>query len=347
MIVKSSRLTSDGTQRGGPIGTTLLAGDIGGTKTLLGLYTRTEARPTPRAVRRLTTNDFSSLGDVVAAFLNETAAMAPEPIGAACFGVAGPVHDQVAELTNVPWRIEAASVGARLGVPTVRLVNDLVAMAYAVPLLRDAELHVLQRGTPVASGNAALIAPGTGLGQALLHQIDGRFVPSPSEGGHADFAARTDRETALVAVLRAELGRVENDHVISGPGLVRIHRFLHGHDGCAAVPDDAEDVARPELITTAALERRCGRCVETLDLFVGALGAEAGNLALRSMATAGVYLGGGIPPKILPALQTPSFLEAFRAKAPMEELVEAIPVSVILEPEAALLGAAVAASELH
>ena len=252
----------------------------------------------------------------------------------------------MAELTNVPWRIEADSVAARMGIPKVRLVNDLVAMAHAVPFLDATELHVLQRGTLVSGGNAALIAPGTGLGQALLHQIDGRFVPSPSEGGHADFAARTDRETALVAALRAERGRVENDQVISGPGLVRIHRFLHGDDLCADVPPGSMDLDRPMLITTAALERRCPRCVETLELFVGALGAEAGNLALRSMATAGVYLGGGIPPKILPALQAPHFLEAFRAKAPMEELVEAIPVSVILEPEAALLGAAVAASEL-
>ena len=252
----------------------------------------------------------------------------------------------MATLTNVPWRVEAAAVSARMHIPSVRLVNDLVAMAHAVPFLDDTELHVLQRGTPVSGGNAALIAPGTGLGQALLHQVDGRFVPSPSEGGHADFAARTDREMALVAALRTDRGRVENDQVISGPGLVHIHRFLHGDDGCAEVPTDSRDIDRPMLITTAALERRCPRCVETVELFVGALGAEAGNLALRSMATAGIYLGGGIPPKILPALQARQFLEAFRDKAPMARLVETIPVSVILEPEAALLGAAVAASTL-
>ena len=322
----------------------LLAGDVGGTKTLLGLYTRGTGRPSPVEVRRFTTLDFKSLADVVAAFLDQAEHV--DGIEAACFGVAGPVRDQVAQLTNVPWRVEAAAVAERLSIPHVRLVNDLMAMGYAVAALTEDEVAVLQAGEPVASGNGALIAPGTGLGMALLHNVDGRFVPSASEGGHADFAARTAREIELVETLTARLGRVEYDQVVSGPGLVNIHRFVHGAENCEGVPADADASEAPALISTAALERRCDRCVETLEMFVSALGAEAGNHGLRSLATGGVYLGGGIPPKILPALRTPVFLDAFRSKAPMEALLRKMPVAVILEHHSALLGAAVAAERM-
>ena len=200
-----------------------------------------------------------------------------------------------------------------------------------MPTLTGDQLAVIRPGSPEADGNAALIAPGTGLGETLLHKVGGRFVPAPSEAGHADFAARTGREADLARALIARFGRASYEQVISGPGLVNIHRFVHGDAGCGAVPPDTPAADQPALIARSGLERRCAGCVEALELFVGALGAEAGNLGLRSVATAGVYLGGGIPPKILPALRTPTFLDAFRSKAPMGALVDAMPIAVILE----------------
>ena len=322
----------------------LLAGDVGGTKTLLGLYTSDTPRPSPVSVRRFATLEFESLGNVVARFLQDVEPS--DSIRAGCFGVAGPVRDQVAQLTNIPWRVDAEAIAERFTIPHVYLINDLVAMGHAVPYLAADEVEVLQHGESIASGNAALIAPGTGLGQALLHNVDGLFIPSPSEGGHADFAPRTSREVELLEALTARLGRVEYDKVVSGPGLLNIHRFVHGTETCGGVPARVSASDAPALISTAALERRCQGCVETLDMFVSAFGSEAGNFGLRSLATAGVYLGGGIPPKILPALQTAIFLDAFRSKAPMDNLMAKMPVAVILEPNAALLGAAVAADRL-
>jgi glucokinase len=169
--------------------------------------------------------------------------------------------------------------------------------------------------------------------------VSGCFIPISSEGGHADFAARTPREVALQQVLTREYGRAEWEQVVSGPGLVNIHRFLHAH-GCVAVPADLDPAKAPPLISEAALTRRCPECVETLAMFVSAYGAAAGNLALTSLPTAGLYLGGGIAPKILPALKTPAFLDAFCAKAPMEHLLRRIPVRVILNSLAGLIGAA-------
>jgi glucokinase len=248
--------------------------------------------------------------------------------------------DQVARLTNVPWQVDAAAVARRFSFPVVTLLNDLQAMAYSVAVLRPDELAVVQPGRRVPTGNAALVAAGTGLGEALLHNVAGRFVPSPTEGGHADFAARTAEEIELLRYLAARFGRADYEHVISGPGLSNIHRFTHP-DGCAACGTEAGRDAAPPEISAAALERRCPSCVRALEIFVSVYGAEAGNLALRSVATAGVFVGGGIAPKILPALRDGRFIDAFRSKAPMEAFMSRVPVSVILNPHAGLLGAAV------
>ena len=193
---------------------------------------------------------------------------------------------------------------------------------------------MLQAGTAMPGGNIALIAAGTGLGEALLHNVDGRFVPSPSEGGHADFAARTEREIALLRDLTARYGRADVEHVVSGRGLVNIHRVTHAGPCAAGV--NLEDDNAPAAITTAAFDRRCPGCVETLDLFVEAYGAEAGNLALRTVSTGGVFIGGGIAPKILPALTTGAFLRAFLAKPPLGPMLSAMPVTAILNAEAGL-----------
>src|ERR1700730_17152546 len=320
----------------------LLAGDIGGTKTLLGAFSPAGARPSAVIVRTFATLDYPDLVAMVAELISE-APLRDAPIDAACFGVAGPVINGTAELTNVPWRVEGRRVADHFGFARVDLLNDLQAMAYGVTVLTGSELHVLQDGQPLPGGNIGLIAAGTGLGEALLHNVDGRFIPSPSEGGHADFAARKDREIRLLRWLTAKLGRAEVEGVLSGPGLVNIHRVTHVA-ACRSVTD-LETQDAPAAIAAAALERRCGGCVEALEMFVDAYGAEAGNLALRVVSTSGLFVGGGIAPKILPALTDGRFLRAFRAKRPFESLLAAMPVKVVLNTEVALLGAAVFASQ--
>jgi glucokinase len=321
----------------------ILAGDIGGTSTRLGLFEPAGSRPRQREIQVYPTLEFPDLAAMIAAFLEATS-VDNARIAGACFGVAGPVIENSAELTNVPWRVEGAAIERAFGIPRVRLLNDLQAMAYAVPVLEDRELHTLQRGEPLASGNITLIAAGTGLGIALLHNMNGRLVPSPSEGGHADFPARTEREMVLLRDLTARFGRAELEHVVSGPGLVNIHRVTHDAP-CPAIVDISEADA-PAAITKAAVERRCPGCIQALEMFVEAYGATAGNLALYMVATRGVYIGGGIAPKILPSLETGVFLRAFAAKPPFDAMLKKMPVKVILNSESGLLGAAVFGAEM-
>jgi glucokinase len=342
----------------------LLGGDIGGTKTLLGLFEPGEPRPRPLHVDEFITLDHDGLESILATFLEKHGVEAGD-LEASSFGVAGAITDQVAQLTNVPWRVDAGAM-MQHGFRRVRLLNDLEAIAHAIPVLTGEELAILQEGAKIASGNVAVIAAGTGLGEGMLLNIEGRLVPGQSEGGHADFAARTPRELEMVAALTRVFGRVSAEHILSGPGLVNVYRFTHGilkADGaglgeeqlgapaaiavrrtCAAVGPVREPSELPARITAAALAGTCAGCVETLDLFVSAYGAEAGNVGLRVVATAGVYIGGGIAPRILPLLQNGRFMEAFRAKAPLEELVSRMPVAVILNSKSGLLGAAVHAN---
>jgi glucokinase len=320
----------------------LLAGDIGATKTLIGLFTAATRRPKLVEMRTYATRSYAGLEAVIGEFLAEIGEER-EAIRAATFGVAGPIVRQVAELTNAAWVVEATALTRRFGFAALTLLNDLEAMAHAVPVLRADELVSLQEGRPVPGGNAALIAAGTGLGEALLHHVGGRLVPSPTEGGHADFAPRDTREIALLQHMRERLPRVDYDHVLSGPGLLNIHGFTH--DGaCEAVAAEPDAASRPSLISRAAIDGRCAGCVRALDLFVSIYGSEAGNLALRTVATGGVFLGGGIAPRILPALQDGRFIEAFSAKPPMADLLALVPVAVILNEHAGLLGAAVHAN---
>jgi glucokinase len=319
----------------------VLAGDIGGTKTLLGVFARLSTRPGAIAVREFATLDFPDLPSMIARFL-ESAGPTTGTVEAACFGVAGPIVGDVAKLTNVPWSVDARGVAAALGLPRVRLLNDLQAMACAVSTLRTSEVHTLQEGAALPGGNIAVIAAGTGLGEALLHNIDGRLVPSPCEAGHADFAARNEREVALLRDLTKRYGRASVEHVVSGPGLVNIHRVTHTTACLAHV--DVTGAGAPAAITEAAANRRCPECVLALDMFIDAYGAEAGNLALRALATGGVFIGGGIAPRILRALASGPFIQAFSAKPPMDALLARVPVKVILNAEAGLLGAAIFAA---
>jgi glucokinase len=322
----------------------LLAADVGGTKTLVGLYRPRGPRPAPVETRVYATEDFENMSQLVDAFLHETGSPKIDAIAA---GVAGPVRGLVAELTNAPWRADLGAVASRLGCRAA-LLNDLEAMAYSVTVLDDDELLVLQTGDPSPTGNAGLIAAGTGLNASHIQRIDDQLVPSPSESGHADFAARTERELDFVRGMVRANGRVEVESVLSGPGIVNLYRFTHrggnGADGCPVTDDGEGDTAAE--VTATALAGRCSRCVEALDMFVAAYGAETGNLALRSMATAGVYVGGGIAPKILPALEKGPFMHAFLDKPPMDEVLRKIPVKVILDPGAALIGASVKAALL-
>jgi glucokinase len=208
----------------------LLAGDIGGTKTLLGVFAPAPERPAAIEIGEFVTCDYDGLEPMVREFLRAQS-LAPTRIDAACFGVAGAVTEQVARLTNVPWVVDASFIRETLGFRRVRVINDLVALAYGVSVLEGDELATLQHGIPLPGGNAAVIAAGTGLGEALLHNVDGRFVPAASEGGHADFAARTPREMDMVMELTRVFGRVGVEHVVSGPGLVNIYQFTHASFG--------------------------------------------------------------------------------------------------------------------
>jgi glucokinase len=336
----------------------LLAADVGGTKTLLGLFARAPERPTRIEVGEFVTLDYDDLAPMIREFLKANGIEA-KAIEAATFGVAGAVTDQVARLTNVPWIVDGAAVEPAAGLRRVHILNDLEAMAYSVAVLEPSELAVLQQGVAQPSGNAAVIAAGTGLGEALLLNLDGRFRPAASEGGHADWGARTPREIEMLTMLTRVYGRCSVEHVICGPGLVNVYQFTHDAFGsrtlitpaayvpahtCAGVGTVADPADLPAAISRSALEKRCAACVEALQLFVAAYGAEAGNLALRMMATAGVYVGGGIAPKILAALESGAFVDAFRAKEPLSAFVATIPIAVILNSEAGLLGAAVHAN---
>ncbi|MGD9905693.1 MAG: glucokinase [Vicinamibacterales bacterium] len=319
----------------------ILAADVGGSKTLVGLFAPDRPRPSRIHVEATRTLDFDGLPALLTWYLSRHAGVT---ISRVALGVAGPIVDDEATMTNVPWRVRAGDVAAVTGARQVRLLNDLEAMAFAVPVLAADELHTLRAGQPHPTGNAALIAAGTGLGAAVLHRVDGRFVPVASETGHSDFAVRTDDELGLFRLLRQRFGRVEIEHVVSGPGMVRIAEYTHGTTACATAGAFAADDDGAARVSAAGLDGACRHCARAVAMFVAAYGAEAGNLALRAVATAGVYVGGGIAPKLLPAFAGDAFLGPFTAKAPMADLLAAVPVHVILNDAAGLVGAAVAAA---
>jgi len=322
----------------------LLAGDVGGTKTLLGLFNRAPLRPVPAAVRSFPTLEYDGLVPMIREFLNSQPGGAP-PIDGACFGVAGPVMDDAAWMTNVPWKVDGRAVALEFGLARVRLLNDLVSIAHSVSVLQPEELHVLQAGEPNLSGNAALLAAGTGMGQAFLFNDGRRLVPAPSEGGHADFAARTPREWELAEWLTAKNGRAEVEMVVSGIGLTNLYHFTHGEHPCVPLDGDpAPDL--PRIASERARDKSCPHCVETMAIFVSAYGAEAGNLAVRTVATRGLYIGGGIAPKNIPLLERPAFIASFVPEGPMRELLEQIPIRIIKNPQAGLLGAATVANTM-
>jgi len=321
----------------------LLAGDLGGTKTQLGVFRPTGGRPELLDSREYVTLDYGSLSSMITAFLGAIGVRATE-VDVACVGVAGPNIKQVAKLTNVPWAIDSRELMATTGIRRAWILNDVEAMAYGVPALRADELKVLQTGEFNADGNACLMAAGTGLGQAILVRQQGRLVPSPSEGGHSDFGPRGPREIALLEFLSARYGRATYEHIISGKGFINLLRFTSDNRSRLFSEVDEDDL--PATISRNGLDGSDPQCVEALQLFISIYGSAAANLGLQCVATGGVYLGGGIPSRLLPAFDLPLFMDAFRAKPPMTRLVERMPVSIVLNRQTGLLGAAVYAASL-
>ena len=316
----------------------VLAGDIGGTSTRLAYFDTAGGTLEPMAEGRFPSRDAGTLEEIVACFTAEQGLAAER----ACFGIAGPIRQGRVRTPNLPWSVDAAVLSRVVGLPAVQLINDLEANAYGVGLLGHEDLAVLNPGTADPTGTIAVVSAGTGLGESIAYWDGTAHRPLPSEGGHADFAPRSELETELLLFLRAEHGRVSTERVVSGPGLRNIYRFLHDVRHIPETPAVAEAMRGGDpsaAITRAALAGECPLCGQTLDLFVSLYGAEAGNVALRSLATGGVYLGGGIAPKIIERLKGPGFMQAFTAKGRLSPLLENIPVRVILNDRTALLGA--------
>lgn len=322
----------------------VLAGDIGGTKTNVGLFVMGKKRPKPLVIESFASREAPHLENLVDRFLKSH----PAPISSACFGIAGPVINGRCKTTNLPWVVSETLLQRRFHWRHVRLLNDLAATALAVPLLRRSERVSLNKGNMQKKGTLALLSPGTGLGQAMLAYQDGEYVPLSSEGGHVSFSPTTEREIDLWRYLRKKFGHVSVERVLSGPGLVNIYSWLRD-SGRFKEPLWLKALMKEgdaaKAISESALRKKQALCVESLRFYVSMLGSAAGNLALTSMAVGGVYLGGGIPPKILPALKQGVFLKTFTAKGRFSDLLSRIPVHVIVNDKAALLGAAHAAFE--
>lgn len=322
----------------------ILAGDVGGTKLNLGLARARGEGVEMIAEGRYESDEFDGLAPAVRLFLQEREEdLAGARIDHACFGVAGPVLGERSVLTNLPWRLDGEALKRELGIEEILFLNDLEATAYGLAALSEDRLFSIHRGR-VRGSTRAVIAAGTGLGAAVLSEVEGWPRALPTEIGHVDFAPRDEEEAALFAFLRARHGRVSVERVVSGPGIAAIYEFLRDTGREEEPPWLAERLAgaddRAVEISEAALGGEASIAEAALARFVSAYGAAAGNLALSCLALGGIYVGGGIAPAILPALRDGPFLTAFREKGRMRDLLADVPIHVILEPRAALLGAA-------
>jgi glucokinase len=324
----------------------VLAGDIGGTSTRLGLFDVNNGSFGPVLEQTYPSRKYQSLSEVVSLFLAAHASR----VRHACFGVAGPVQRGRVATPNLPWEIDALVMAQELNLTSVKLINDLEANAYGIAVLKPQDFVALNEGASDAEGNAAVISVGTGLGEAGMYWDGAGHHPFACEGGHVDFAPRDALETELLQYLRKKFGRVSYERVLSGPGLLRIYEFLRDTGRGEVPPALAQALGERDasaVISEAALNCTYEICVKALNLFVSFYGAEAGNLALKVMATGGVFVGGGVAPKILPVLKGPHFMSAFADKGRMRPLLEAIPIKVILRQETALLGAAQCAGKME
>lgn len=316
----------------------ILAGDIGGTKTNLALFSVQGEKLRVENEHTFQSKPYSGLTPI----LKEFGEGGPD-IDAACFGIAGPVVDGRVKTTNLPWIVDTEELRRVLKIDAVSLLNDLEASAYGIFTLEDDELYTLNEGKPRHLGNKALIAAGTGLGEAMLYDDGRRFHPIASEGGHADFAPRDELEIELLRYLIGRFGHVSYERILSGPGLANVYRFLKEVRRMEEPAQLAARFAAGEdpgaVISQAALAREAEISVKALDMFVSIYGAEAGNMALRAKSVRGFYVGGGIAPKILDKLKDGTFLRAFVEKGRYTDLLKAMPVQVILNQKTALRGA--------
>jgi len=320
----------------------ILAGDVGGTKVNLALYEGSGTAVRKVVGRRYVSHSFSSFEDIVAQFLNEVssdaASKAPVKISAAGFGVAGPVIDHKVKATNLPWIVDGASLRRQLATKRVVLLNDLEATGYSLALLGPAEISILNRGVAAPQATQALVAAGTGLGEAILFWDGDRYVVAGSEGGHADLSPRTEEEIELWRFLKRSNEFVSAELVLSGRGFLSVHEFL---DASVRHPSfDAPGADPAPENTRLGLAGTCPVCVRTLDLWAAMYGAEAGNLALKVLARGGVWVAGGIAPKIRQKLEDGTFFRAFCEKEKFSAIMAQIPIHLVLNEEAPLLGAA-------
>jgi glucokinase len=317
----------------------ILAGDIGGTNTRLAYFAAEEDRVRLVDLQVFPSRKYAALEEVLAEFRSSRKL----PVERASFGVAGPVKRGRCVTSNLPWEVDARLLARQLDLETTLLINDLEANAYGIAALAPEDFVTLNEGEPNATGNAALISAGTGLGEAGLHWERGRHVPFASEGGHSDFAPRNEVEVELLFYLLRKLKRVSYERVLSGPGLYNIYQFLRDSGRGEETPELAEKLRGKDpapIISREALDGTSELCVRALEMFVSFYGAEAGNLALKLMATGGLYIGGGIAPRIIEKLRGPTFWEAFTTKGRLSPLLVATPVRVIMNDQTALLGAA-------
>jgi glucokinase len=320
----------------------ILAGDVGGTKVHLALFDFTNGKLKCTRDQKYPAKNYTGLEEIVKGFLGADKATA------ACFGVPGPVRDGRLRLTNLPWTLDRSELSAGLGIEHVFLINDLEANGYGVAELAADQIYTLSDGDASQVGNRALVSAGTGLGEAMMIWNGRSHVPYPSEGGHADFAPRTEDEIDLLRFLKQKYhGRISYERVVSGMGLTGIYEFLREVRGMEEPAWLAEKIAAAEdpntVITDMALKAKSEICEKALDMFVSVYGAEAGNIALKLLAVGGVYLGGGIAPRILEKLKDGTFMKAFTDKGRLSQLLINTPVRVILESRAALMGAAACA----
>ena len=320
----------------------LLAGDIGGTKTVLSIFSTEKGLKAPLAEASFPSAQYPSLEEIVSEFLKQ----AGLKVDRASFGVAGPVVHGKSTITNLPWILDEVKIKEAFGLTAAYLLNDLVSIANAVPALDAEDFYTLKEGETIEGGAIAVIAPGTGLGEAYLTWDGQQYRPHGSEGGHTDFGPRNALEIGLLQYMLERKHRISYERICSGMGISNIYAYLKdtGHaeePGWLAEEIKAADDPVPVIINTALDEsRHCDLCTLTLNTFISILGAEAGNMGLKMLATGGVYLGGGIPPRILDALKDGRFVEAFQDKGRLSHLLVNMPVHVILNPRSALLGAA-------
>ncbi len=317
-----------------------LAGDIGGTKTRLALFSIEAGDCELIESKTYPSQEFSSLEDIILTYLVDK----PYKLNGASIGIAGPIFEGRARVTNLSWIVEESNLSAALGGIPVTLLNDLHAISSAIPHLKSEDLETLIPGDPAPEGAKGVIAPGTGLGEGFLLWTDGRYQPYPSEGGHTSFGPETPLQLELLNYMDPIFGHVSYERVCSGLGIANLYTFLRdgkGFDEPAWLEKQLAEVEDPTpIIAKAALENQAEICTQTMELFVSILGSEAGNLALKVLATGGIYLGGGIPRRILPLLRGDNFRFAFTDKGRFAKMLWEVPVYVITHPQAGVFGAA-------